>query len=1029
MTFTGGLPSILTSNTSRRADIHIDTLRSDIVIEIQETIGTTPSPNYLSLYAKSDKQLYIQNDSGVETQISGGITSLGSSTDNAVVRWDTTSGTILQDSLLIISDTGDLTGLTGILLDGANDVDLISSNASSNAINLFTSVSNIRLSGQAGLNLIGVAGDVNISALSNTVDITGNIIELNTLSVDSAGDIQRSGSDYLHTGGTSGNQFLGIDAGTANTGSNNTAIGSTALAAITSQDDCTSVGFESLLVNTVSENTAIGSQALKTNTTGTKCTAVGFTALSGSNAANCTAVGHEAMHAATTAENCTAVGVSAISAIATGNNNNSFGAFSLNALTSGADNSLYGNTAGRLITTSSGNAGFGHANLFSLVSGSGQNVAIGKGTLDSIVTGNNNTAIGTNSGSALTLADSNNIMIKNDGVVADSNTIRLGNATHTSLFLAGTVSELASSKPMTINDSTGQIGFSDGVELQTGIISGGILSINADDTLFDITSGSGHIWNSSTQELIHVSWNELLGQSTTYVGIQTFVSIGSGGSPTYSATALSNEDKRSVIFLGELIHLNSINLFLTTTQPIPIYNTGAQISDLMAGLGILNILNNTISAPAANLTVAKSSGKIMDHAINYENSGGFDNPHIIALDALNTNVSDTFAYLYQDLSTSQGNTVIIPGSYDDGNGVGSPGSVASNQFTTQRIMIGGSNQLQILPGQFLYSNLCESQDAVDIEGFQISSKISSELVLIAYLTVKGNATDLTDEKQASIVQAGKFGGQIGGGVISAAGNDKELMFNSGGALTGDSLLLWDTATSDMTINGLVIDINSNITKSASTYLHEPNATSAGFGSGNLTLITTGARNSAFGVGCLDAITTGTDNVCMGFEAAKNLTTNNSDNIMIANDGKGGDSGFVRLGNSGDHTDTFLVGNQWATQGASTDLGDTTPSVTTAQIKTFILRGTPTAGRAWTLPTALLMIGTDLNNPQVNDCLDFVIINEATGFDITITIPGDVTAFGSMVVGDAVALSVSSTFRIRLTNITPASEAYQIFRLS
>ncbi len=236
----------------------------------------------------------------------------------------------------------------------------------------------------------------------------------------------------------------------------------------------------------------------------------------------------------------------------------------------------------------------------------------------------------------------------------------------------------------------------------------------------------------------------------------------------------------------------------------------------------------------------------------------------------------------------------------------------------------------------------------------------------------------------------------------------------------------DAPTIDL--NTLTVNSTGNILKSASKFLHQPNATSFGSGTTSLDALTTGARNTAVGVASLDTVETGTDNLALGHESGKNLAATDSDNVMIANDGNGGDDGFVRIGASA-QTDTFLVGNQWRKQPASTNLGDTAPTLTSAQIKTFILRGTPTAGRAWTLPTAALMITTDLVNPSVDDCLDFLIINEATAQNITLTIPADVTEFGDMVIGDAAALKVSAMFRIRLTNITPASEAYDIYRLS
>ncbi len=56
-----------------------------------------------------------------------GIPAAGSSTDNAIVRWDGTSGSILQDSVVTISDTGDMSALNSIqagnILISGNDIE------------------------------------------------------------------------------------------------------------------------------------------------------------------------------------------------------------------------------------------------------------------------------------------------------------------------------------------------------------------------------------------------------------------------------------------------------------------------------------------------------------------------------------------------------------------------------------------------------------------------------------------------------------------------------------------------------------------------------------------------------------------------------------------------------------------------------------------------------------------------------------------------------------------------------------------
>ncbi len=48
----------------------------------------------------------------------GDVIGPGSSTDNAVVRWDGVTGTMIKDSVAILSNAGVLTGLTGLTVTG-----------------------------------------------------------------------------------------------------------------------------------------------------------------------------------------------------------------------------------------------------------------------------------------------------------------------------------------------------------------------------------------------------------------------------------------------------------------------------------------------------------------------------------------------------------------------------------------------------------------------------------------------------------------------------------------------------------------------------------------------------------------------------------------------------------------------------------------------------------------------------------------------------------------------------------------------
>ena len=78
------------------------------------TTGAELAINY------TDGKLYYKNNSGVVTLLastsgaSGDVVGPASATDNALARFDLTTGKLIQNSVGILSDAGILTGLTGL---------------------------------------------------------------------------------------------------------------------------------------------------------------------------------------------------------------------------------------------------------------------------------------------------------------------------------------------------------------------------------------------------------------------------------------------------------------------------------------------------------------------------------------------------------------------------------------------------------------------------------------------------------------------------------------------------------------------------------------------------------------------------------------------------------------------------------------------------------------------------------------------------------------------------------------------------
>jgi hypothetical protein len=133
------------------------------------------------------------------------------------------------------------------------------------------------------------------------------------------------------------------------------------------------------------------------------------------------------------------MGSGALADNGTGNFNNAFGRGALTSHTSGDGNVAVGDSA--LANHATGTS----------------NTAIGNSTLVNATTGDFNIALGVFAGQ--NILGNNNIDIGNGGLAADSNTIRIGNVSHASTFIAGifNVTTGGAAVPVLI-DANGQLG-------------------------------------------------------------------------------------------------------------------------------------------------------------------------------------------------------------------------------------------------------------------------------------------------------------------------------------------------------------------------------------------------------------------------------------------------------------------------------------------------------------------------------------------------------------------------------------------
>jgi hypothetical protein len=259
--------------------------------------------------------------------------------------------------------------------------------------------------------LISFAGNLMNVFVTYPSEITSGVVPVESITTN--GDALIAGLTVgKGTGFFTRNTAVGTVALAANSsGDYNTALGYQTLNSNTSAADNTAIGNHALFLNTTGySNTATGSQALNNNVGGDNNTATGQAALfSNTSGYYNTATGSQALYNNTTGTSNTANGWSALTSNISGIGNIAFGRGALSANTTGSSNSaigyqaLYNNTTSSnnfasgyqalYSNTGDGNFAAGYSSAFSNTSGIGI-TAIGYNTLYLNTTGNYNTAIG-----------------------------------------------------------------------------------------------------------------------------------------------------------------------------------------------------------------------------------------------------------------------------------------------------------------------------------------------------------------------------------------------------------------------------------------------------------------------------------------------------------------------------------------------------------------------------------------------------------------------------------------------------------
>ena len=162
-----------------------------------------------------DGKMYIKKDDGTPSvvQIGGGggsgdVVGPSSATDNALARFDTTSGKLIQNSVGVLSDTGSLSGLTDI--QNINYVDFDTGYATTITTGQlgWDSTNNALAYGMAGGNIIQHIGEDQYLYIKASSAITKGQVIMFTGSVGASGVLTGAPA----TGITDGTYIMGVAA-------------------------------------------------------------------------------------------------------------------------------------------------------------------------------------------------------------------------------------------------------------------------------------------------------------------------------------------------------------------------------------------------------------------------------------------------------------------------------------------------------------------------------------------------------------------------------------------------------------------------------------------------------------------------------------------------------------------------------------------------------------------------------------------------------------------------------------------------
>lgn len=332
---------------------------------------------------------------------------------------------------------------------------------------------------------------------------------------------------------------------------------------------------------------------------------------------------------------------------------------------------------------------------------------------------------------------------------------------------------------------------------RTGLISGGILSINSGDAAtFDLSASTSMVVDNyttpETPDPTPLTNAAVAGVTVTNLATQprTYISLDSSGSIVQQADTWTTEELRDLVAIGLLVHPNGTTIQAVGGFPVTNYDFDLQVADFILAVGPMNVDGNVISANGANLSLDRSAGHQYRLGANHDTDR--QTPSTVTSSG---GTALTFRYRYRDGSgdyTEGANTTVIdPTNYDSG--TGTPATVSgSDKFQVIRLWAFSTGNVRAMYGQNLYKTMADAEASIFGAVFDADPNLTSNGALRAWLIIKSTETSLQGSN-AKFIEADRFGSSGAGGITSSTttmqqaynnADEPEITLNaSQGALT------------------------------------------------------------------------------------------------------------------------------------------------------------------------------------------------------------------------------------------------------